>query len=152
MRDSAFQYWRNERDAVEQEMDRLITAGSPASVEERQVRRIRFAALIERREAAACNLLRSDRALRGHKSSVARSRAGDWPSSVDYLSFDTAAIHPDAAAVPPDSVALALELGASSALPSEAAAIHPHAGALPPDGVCRTMVCSISSRDLKAID
>jgi hypothetical protein len=85
MRDSAFQYWRNERDAVEQEMDRLITAGSPASVEERQVRRIRFAALIERREAAACNLLRSDRALRGHKSSVARSRAGDWPSSVDYL-------------------------------------------------------------------
>jgi hypothetical protein len=56
MRDSAFQNWRNERDAVEQEMDRLITAGSPASVEERQVRRIRFAALIERRECvSACN-------------------------------------------------------------------------------------------------
>jgi hypothetical protein len=33
MRDGAFQDWRRERDAVEQEMDRLIAAGCPASVD-----------------------------------------------------------------------------------------------------------------------
>ena len=36
----AFQSWRGELEAVEQEMDRLIAAGVPASVEERQVRQI----------------------------------------------------------------------------------------------------------------
>ena len=34
----AFQDWRRELEAVEQEMDRLIAAGLPASVEERQAR------------------------------------------------------------------------------------------------------------------
>src|ERR1700682_806575 len=61
MHDRDFQDWRRERDAVEQEMDHLIAAGVPASLEERQVRRTRYAALIERREAAARNLLQSDR-------------------------------------------------------------------------------------------
>jgi hypothetical protein len=40
-------------------MDRLITAGRPQSPEERQVRQLQFSALIERRDAAARNLLRS---------------------------------------------------------------------------------------------
>src|SRR5262245_177025 len=56
----AFQSWRRELEAVEQEMDRLIAAGLPASVEERQVRQTRFMALVERREAAARKLLQSD--------------------------------------------------------------------------------------------
>jgi hypothetical protein len=60
MRVDAFHNWRRELEAVEQEMNSLIAQGLPASSQERQVRRTRFAALIERREAAARNLLRSD--------------------------------------------------------------------------------------------
>jgi hypothetical protein len=40
-------------------MDRLIAAGRPQSPEERQVRQLQFSALIERRDTAARNLLRS---------------------------------------------------------------------------------------------
>jgi hypothetical protein len=40
-------------------MDRLITAGRPQTAEERQVRQLQFTALIERRDAAARNLLRT---------------------------------------------------------------------------------------------
>jgi hypothetical protein len=56
----AFQTWKREREAVEKEMDRLVAAGRPASPEERQVRQLRFAALIARRDAAARNLLKAD--------------------------------------------------------------------------------------------
>ena len=83
MRDGAFQDWQRERDAVEQEMDHLIAAGMPNSVEERQVRRTRFAALIERREAAARNLLQSDR--RRDWSPRAPSRPGDHLVSAAHL-------------------------------------------------------------------
>ena len=69
----AFQDWRRALEAVEQEMDRLIAAGLPASVEERQVRQTRFVALVERREAAARNLLQSDCASRRDKSPRASS-------------------------------------------------------------------------------
>ena len=71
MQIDAFRDWLRERDAVEQEITRLIEAGSPESVDERRVRQIQFAALIERREAAARNLLQSDRALCRRKSLVA---------------------------------------------------------------------------------
>jgi hypothetical protein len=64
MHDNAFQTWRRERDAVEEEMNRLITASPFGSMAERQVRRFQFEALIERREAAARNLLQADRAAR----------------------------------------------------------------------------------------
>ena len=77
MRHDAFQEWRREREAVEQEMDLLITAGLPASNEERQVRRTRFAALLERREAAARNLLHSDRTRRLNRSPADLSGPGD---------------------------------------------------------------------------
>ena len=73
----AFKTWRREREAVEQEMDLLITAGWPASSEERQIRRTRFAALLERRETAARNLLHADRARRTDKSASEPSRPGD---------------------------------------------------------------------------
>jgi hypothetical protein len=56
---NAFQEWRQECEAVQREMDRLIAAGRPQSPEERQVRQLQFTALIERRDAAARNLLRS---------------------------------------------------------------------------------------------
>jgi hypothetical protein len=59
MVNTAFQDWRRECEAVQKEMDRLITAGRPQSPEERQVRQLQFSALIERRDAAARNLLRS---------------------------------------------------------------------------------------------
>jgi len=56
----AFQSWRRDLEAVEREMDQLIAAGLPASVEERQVRQARFVTLVERREAAARKLLQFD--------------------------------------------------------------------------------------------
>lgn len=75
----AFQSWRGELEAVEQEMDRLIAAGLPASVEERQVRQTRFLALVERREAAARKLLQTDRA--GGRGNRASSRPEAHPIS-----------------------------------------------------------------------
>jgi hypothetical protein len=54
---NAFQEWRRECEAVQEEMDRLIKAGRPQSPAERQVRQLQFAALIERRDAAARLLL-----------------------------------------------------------------------------------------------
>ena len=56
---TAFQEWRQECEAVQKEMDRLITAGRPQTAEERQVRQLQFTALIERRDAAARTLLRT---------------------------------------------------------------------------------------------
>jgi hypothetical protein len=49
---------------VEQEMNELLTTCRAVSAEERQVRRFRFEALVERRESAARNLMQSDRAVR----------------------------------------------------------------------------------------
>jgi len=40
-------------------MDRLISAGYPQSREERQIRRLQYTALIERRDAAMKKFLRS---------------------------------------------------------------------------------------------
>ena len=77
----AFQSWRRELEVVEQEMDRLIAAGLPASAEERQVRQTRFVALVERREAAARKLLQSDWASRRDKSPRASSRPDAHPNS-----------------------------------------------------------------------
>jgi hypothetical protein len=59
MVDTEFEAWRRECEAVHKEMDRLLLAGRPQSPEERQVRQLQFTALIERRDAAARNLLRS---------------------------------------------------------------------------------------------
>jgi hypothetical protein len=59
MATTAFQEWRQECEAVQKEMDRLITDGRPQTAEERQVRQLQFTALIERRDAAARNLLRT---------------------------------------------------------------------------------------------
>jgi hypothetical protein len=52
-----FQDWRRECEVVHREMDRLILAGRPQSQGEQQVRQVQFAALIERRDAAARNFL-----------------------------------------------------------------------------------------------
>lgn len=50
--------WKEECDAIHREMDRLLTADWPKTAEERQVRRVQFMALIERRNVAALNLLK----------------------------------------------------------------------------------------------
>jgi hypothetical protein len=57
-----FQDWKRECAEIEREMDRLITAGRPSTAEERQVRQLQYTALLERRDAAARNLMRSDAA------------------------------------------------------------------------------------------
>jgi hypothetical protein len=54
---NAFAEWRRECEAIERDMNRLITAGRPGSEAERQVRTLQFASLIERREAAARKLM-----------------------------------------------------------------------------------------------
>jgi hypothetical protein len=54
---NVFAEWRRECEAIEREMDRLVTAGRPSSEAERQVRTLQFASLIERREAAARKLM-----------------------------------------------------------------------------------------------
>src|SRR5262249_25084151 len=77
MQGEAFQNWRRGREAIERKMHHLITGDVPASIEERQVRRTRFAALIERREAAARELLRRSRANGRDKSPTGSSRTGD---------------------------------------------------------------------------
>jgi len=74
MLQDAFQNWRRERDAIEKEMDSLITAGLPQSSEDRRVRQLQYMALIERREAAARNFLRSDAAIRREKSLSKKDR------------------------------------------------------------------------------
>jgi hypothetical protein len=66
-----FQDWKRECAEIEREMDRLITDGRPSTVEERQVRQLQYAALLERRDAAA--LMRSDAAGRPLKGSVTSS-------------------------------------------------------------------------------
>jgi hypothetical protein len=53
----AFQSWLCERSAVEVQLNELFAAGLPTSREERQARKIRFLALLERRDAAARDLL-----------------------------------------------------------------------------------------------
>ena len=57
MPQNPFREWRKECEVVQKEMDRLIKSGRPQTPEERQVRQLQFTALIERRDAAARNLL-----------------------------------------------------------------------------------------------
>lgn len=73
----AFLNWRRELEAIEQEMDRLITQGLPDSNEERQVRRTRFAALVGRREAAARHLLHGGLKRRRGKPPTEKPGSGD---------------------------------------------------------------------------
>jgi hypothetical protein len=51
--------WKEECDAIHMEMDRLLAVGRLQTAEERQVRQIQFMALIERRNVAAQNCLKS---------------------------------------------------------------------------------------------
>jgi hypothetical protein len=81
MANNAFQDWRRECEAVQREMDRLITAGRPQSPEERQVRQLQFTALIERRDAAARNLLQTTNR-RDKLVSEAPPRAGESPAGL----------------------------------------------------------------------
>jgi hypothetical protein len=64
-----FQNWKRELDIIERQMNDLLRAGPSASIADRQVRRIQFAALIERREAAARALLQSSRPTQTAKAS-----------------------------------------------------------------------------------
>jgi hypothetical protein len=59
MSQGAFIAWKEERDAIHKEMDRLLTGCWLETVEERQVRKIQFMALVERRNDAARKFLKS---------------------------------------------------------------------------------------------
>jgi hypothetical protein len=60
MSQDALRSWKEECNAIHGEMDRLLAAGWLATAEERQVRKIQFMALIERRNVAARNCLKSE--------------------------------------------------------------------------------------------
>ena len=49
--------WKSECEAIHKEMDDLFRAGRLETAEARQIRRLQFLALIERRNAAARKLL-----------------------------------------------------------------------------------------------
>ena len=70
MAETEFEAWRAECKAVHKEMDRLLLAGRPQSPEERQIRQLQFAALIERRDAAARSLLAELRAKHVVRASI----------------------------------------------------------------------------------
>ena len=133
MRSDALQNWRREREAVEQEMDRLITEGLPASVEDRQVRQTRFVALVERREAAARKLLQSDWASRRDTSPRASDVVAIAPEAADIPAVSAAisgvGVPSGAAELPADVVPVA----ASPSDPAEVSAIGVPASADPPD-------------------
>jgi hypothetical protein len=57
--DVGLENWRLERVAIEQEMKQLLLAGPQATLADRRVRQIQFAALIERRNAAMRHLLQT---------------------------------------------------------------------------------------------
>ncbi len=58
MHQSSFENWRRESEAVNNEMDSLLSAGWPKTVAECQVRKVQFMALLERRNAAAREFLK----------------------------------------------------------------------------------------------
>jgi hypothetical protein len=73
MRDDAFLDWKRERVEIEREMDVLLKASQRATLEDRRIRQIQFAALIERRNAAMRNLLQSA------SPKYLSIRSGSWP-------------------------------------------------------------------------
>lgn len=116
----AFQSWRRELEAVEQEMDRLIAAGLPASVEERQVRQTRFMALVERREAAARQLLHSGWTGR-------RNKRGSPEPQVSLAAQGGAEALPNAAALADDCN----KSGLPTSLPTDLVPLAPDVVVLP---------------------
>ena len=70
MAETEFEAWRAECQAVHKEMDRLLLTGRPQSSEERQIRQLQFAALIERRDAAARRILSELRAKHVVRASI----------------------------------------------------------------------------------
>jgi hypothetical protein len=58
MHQSSFENWRRESEAVNGEMDSLLSAGWPKTVAECQVRKLQFMALVERRDVAAREFLK----------------------------------------------------------------------------------------------
>jgi hypothetical protein len=72
--DEVFQHWARERDSVEAQMDEILAAGVPRSMDERQARQMRFLALIERRDDAA-RLLLDDLRRRRTQGPVSQSDA-----------------------------------------------------------------------------
>jgi hypothetical protein len=60
MAQDAFETWKRECEAIHNQMDCLLKAGWPETAADRQVRKLQFMALIERRDAAARDLLQTN--------------------------------------------------------------------------------------------
>jgi hypothetical protein len=77
---TVFQDWRRECEAVQKEINRLISAGRPQSAEERLVRQLQFTALIERRDAAARELLSASPQRKSKVKQLAVEAPADSPA------------------------------------------------------------------------
>jgi hypothetical protein len=60
MSNGSFVDWKNECEAIHAEMDQVLRSGWLCTTDERQVRRLQYLALIERRDAAARKFLRRE--------------------------------------------------------------------------------------------
>jgi hypothetical protein len=70
--------WKQKCGAIHTEMDRLLSAGWLETAQERQVRQVQFRALIERRNVAASDFLKSGGG--GPRFSVARQKPPRTPA------------------------------------------------------------------------
>ena len=85
--DPIFKKWKLECEAVHEEMDSLLKAGWAETAADRQVRRMQFMALIERRNAAARNLLRMDTdglSSAGLRGALGQARVARSDAAEDY--------------------------------------------------------------------
>jgi len=86
-KNNAFQAWREERDTVEAEMNALFGVGLLVAPEERQVRKLRFMALLQRREAAADELLKHARQSRSqHRARMSPAARETTDANRDFKS------------------------------------------------------------------
>jgi len=99
--------WKEQCDAIHMEMDRLLSAGWLGTAQERQVRQVQFRALIERRNVAAADFLKSGR--NRPKFSVIRQKPPKAPAVPPVVgrTLEVAAVRGE---ISPEPSAAALEI------------------------------------------
>jgi hypothetical protein len=102
MSQDAFMRWKEECETVHNEMDRLLAAGWLEAAEERQVRKIRFMALIERRNVAAHNLLKKSDGDAARLSTKAEPMLAAKDVNISQKMFESASVDRGPRVLPDD--------------------------------------------------
>ena len=84
--DPLLKNWKQESEAIHEDMDCLLKAGWPETAADRQVRRLQFMALIERRNVAARKLLQANDGTppMGHRRTLEQAPAARSNAANDY--------------------------------------------------------------------